>query len=45
MILDERLLTYLNSLESSNGELLDAIEQEALAAEVPIIRKDMQGFL
>ena len=45
MILDERLLTYLNSLESSNGELLDTIEQEALADEVPIIRKDMQGFL
>lgn len=45
MILDERLATYLNSLESSNGELLDAIEQEALVAEVPIIRKDMQGFL
>ncbi len=45
MILDERLLTYLNSLESSNGELLDLIEQEALADEVPIIRKDMQGFL
>lgn len=45
MILDERLLTYLNSLESSNGELLDMIEQEALADDVPIIRKDMQGFL
>lgn len=45
MILDERLLTYLNSLESSNGELLDTIEQEALADDVPIIRKDMQGFL
>ncbi len=45
MILDERLLTYLNALESSNGELLDTIEQEALAEDVPIIRKDMQGFL
>ena len=45
MILDERLLTYLNSLESSNGELLDQIEKEALADEVPIVRKDMQGFL
>ena len=45
MILDERLLTYLNSLESSNGELLDTIEQEALADDVPIIRKDMKGFL
>lgn len=45
MILDERLLTYLHSLESSNGKLLDTIEQEALADDVPIIRKDMQGFL
>lgn len=45
MILDERLLTYLNSLDSGNGKLLDQIEKEALANEVPIIRKDMQGFL
>lgn len=45
MILDERLLTYLNSLDSGNGELLDQIEKEALADDVPIIRKDMQSFL
>ena len=45
MILDERLLTYLNSLDSGNGELLDRIETEALADEVPIVRKDMQSFL
>lgn len=45
MILDERLLTYLNSLDSGNGELLDQIEKEALADEVPIVRKDMQSFL
>ena len=45
MILDERLLTYLNSLESGNGELLDQIEKEALADDVPIVRKDMQIFL
>ena len=45
MILDERLLTYLNSLDSGNGGLLDQIEKEALADEVPIIRKDMQSFL
>ena len=45
MILDERLLTYLNSLDSGNGELLDQIEREALADDVPIIRKDMQSFL
>jgi predicted O-methyltransferase YrrM len=42
---DERLLTYLCSLDAGNGEFLDAIEQEALADEVPIIRKDMQSFL
>lgn len=45
MILDERLLTYLNSLDAGNGELLDQIEKEALAKEVPVIRKDMQSFL
>ena len=45
MILDERLLTYLNSLDSGNGELLDQMEKEALNHDVPIIRKDMQGFL
>ena len=45
MILDERLLTYMNSLDSGNGDLLDQIEREALAAEVPIVRKDMQSFL
>ena len=45
MILDERLLAYLNSLDTGNGELLDQIEKEALANDVPIIRKDMQSFL
>lgn len=45
MILDERLLTYLNSLQTGNGALLDRIEAEALAQDVPIIRKDMQAFL
>jgi predicted O-methyltransferase YrrM len=45
MILDERLWTYLCSLDAGNGELLDTIEQEALSSEVPIIRKDMQSFL
>jgi hypothetical protein len=44
MIVDERLLTYLCSLDGGNGELLDAIEQEALADEVPIIRKTAADF-
>ena len=45
MILDERLLTYINSLDAGNGALLDEIEKEALESEVPIVRKDMQNFL
>ena len=45
MIADERIVTFLNSLETENSEILEKIEQEALSAEVPIIRKETQGFL
>lgn len=45
MIVEERLVTYLHSLESPNSEILEQIEQEALADRVPIIRKEMQSFL
>lgn len=45
MIVDERLVTYINSLETGNTEILDEIEQEALDTCVPIIRKEMQTFL
>ena len=45
MIIDERMSTYINSLDKGNGAFLDALEQEALASYVPIIRKDMQTFL
>lgn len=45
MIIDERLSTYINSLDSGNTEFLEVLEQEALDAYVPIIRKDMQTFL
>lgn len=45
MIVDERLVTYINSLDSGNTEILDQIEKEAIAAYVPIIRKEMQSFL
>lgn len=45
MIVDERLVTYINSLDSGNTELLEQIEQEALKTYVPIIRKEMQSFL
>lgn len=45
MIVDERLVTYINSLDAGNTEILDEIEREALASYVPIIRKEMQSFL
>lgn len=45
MIIDERLVTYINSLKDENTELLNCIEQEALEAFVPIIRPEMQTFL
>ena len=45
MIVDERLVTYINSLDTGNTKVLDAIEQEALDSYVPIIRKSMQSFL
>ncbi|MCM1282696.1 MAG: O-methyltransferase [Muribaculaceae bacterium] len=45
MIVDERLVTYINSLDSGNTKLLDTIEREALDSYVPIIRKETQSFL
>ncbi len=45
MIVDERLVTYINSLETGNTPILEQIEQEAIEAYVPIIRKEMQQFL
>ncbi len=45
MIVDERLVTYINSLDRGNTEILDQIEKEAREAFVPIIRKETQQFL
>ena len=45
MIVDERLVTFINSLDPGNTELLDTIEKEALDTFVPIVRKEMQSFL
>ena len=45
MIVDERLVTYINSLDTGNTKVVDEIEQEALDSFVPIIRKEMQSFL
>ncbi len=45
MIVDERMITYINSLDRGNTPILDQIEKEAIAAQVPIIRREMQSFL
>ena len=45
MIVDERMVAYINSLDVGNSALVNEIEEEALASYVPIIRKEMQNFL
>ena len=45
MIVDERIVDYIRSLETRNSEILEMIEQEALKERFPIIRKEMQSFL
>lgn len=45
MIVDERMVSYMHSLETENSEILETIEKEALESYVPIIRKEMQSFL
>jgi len=45
MIVDERMVTYIRSLEMPEAPLLEEIEQEAVDAFVPVIRKETQSFL
>lgn len=45
MIVDERMTVYINSLDTGNTPFLDALEQEAIAGYVPVIRREMQSFL
>ena len=45
MIVYERMVTYIRSLEVPESAVIEAIEQEALRDRVPIIRKEMQSFL
>ena len=45
MIVDERIVTFINSMETENSEILEVFEREALDSYVPIIRKEMQSFL
>ena len=45
MIVDARMVTYINSLDMGNTPLLNEIEKEAKADLVPVIRREMQSFL
>ena len=45
MISNDRIATYIHSLEVPESPVIEAIEQEALDTFVPIIRKEMQSFL
>lgn len=45
MIVDERIVSYMNSLERENNKVLVEIEREAHRDAVPIIRKEMESFL
>lgn len=44
-MIDERTVTFINSLDDGNPEYLDELEKYALDTYVPIIRKDMQSFM
>lgn len=45
MIVDERLTTYIDSLNWQIPEYLKEVEKEALEKEVPVIRRSMQSLL
>ena len=45
MIVDERMVAFINSFDKGNTPFLNEIEKFALETEVPIIRKEMQSFL
>ncbi|MCI8896081.1 MAG: O-methyltransferase [Lachnospiraceae bacterium] len=45
MIADERMVSFLHSLEEGNTGILCELEQEALASYVPIIRRETQSLL
>lgn len=45
MIVDERMVSFINSLDSGNPPYLNELEEYARATDVPIIRTEMQSFL
>ncbi len=45
MILDERMVAFIQSMDKGNSLFLTKLEEEAGAANIPIIRPDMQSLL
>lgn len=45
MIVNERVVAYINSLDRGNSEICNTIEKEAIGDSVPIIRKEMGNLL
>ena len=45
MIVEERMRTYINSLDMGNSPFLEELERYALETGVPIIRREMQSFI
>lgn len=45
MIVDERTVSFINSLDAGNPQYLNEIEEYAKQTNVPIIRTEMQSFL
>ena len=45
MIVDERIVSYINSLNTSDDEIVEIIEKEARSAGVPIIRSETKEWI
>ena len=45
MIIDERFVSYINSLQNENSKFLNEIENAAIAEGIPIIKRETQSLL
>ena len=45
MIIDERMVTFINSMDKGNAPYLEEVYEEAVKNRVPVVRREMQSFL
>lgn len=45
MIVDERVTSFINSMNQDDKGIVGEIEQEAIADEVPIIRRETREWI